>query len=193
MTEGITYNHDIKDLVVYPILEHFPVMPMIPHFDFTTIGLRTETPTFTIKGVKETATYTYNSVLAVNKIFNYNGTGLWLTFQWMTNSQEVGIKKIEFKPLNVVEIAKIEKKNRDRSITYLQAAAIGTPIEPHVNTILKHYKYEVELFIQNGTSDFEDAINAETNPAIVPLLDIVVGVHPDGAPLKVKDSILMRL
>ena len=55
------FIEDVENLRIYDILEHLPQLPLIEHFDFTTIGLRTETPVYGRKGVKESASYTKSS------------------------------------------------------------------------------------------------------------------------------------
>lgn len=153
--------HEIESLVLYPLIEHLMYEPSIDSMDFTTIGLRTETPAYGRKGVKASADYTLNGVLAVRKTFEYVSNGLWIMFEWMDVDGDVCVRKTEFKPLSIIELANISKGNRSRTITYLQTSAIGTPIEAYVNALLKHYKTEVDLFIYNDTEDFINAINAE--------------------------------
>ena len=194
--EKIEYiNDDIKTLRIYELLEHLPFIPLIEHFDFTTIGLRTETPKYGKKGVKEMSEYTYNNKCCVRKLFDYTIDGLWITFEWLCLDGTVGIRKIIFKPLNVVEIAKIKKSNRDRTITYLQASAKGTPIENYVNVLLKHYKTEVDLFIYNDTEDFKNVINNESEQPFLTYLSIIIEVpsekYPNGK--TVKDAILEQI
>lgn len=158
------FVEEISDLKIYEFLEHMPFLPIVEHFDFTTIGLRTETPIYGKKGVKQSSSYTYKGSEIVRKTFVYEENGVWVLFHWFDLNGEVGLEKVIFKPLNIVEVAKINKSNRDRTITYLQASAIGTPIEDMVNDILKRYKTEVDLFIYNDTEDFK--ISLDTEPVI---------------------------
>jgi len=192
--EGVEYLIDKpSELKVYQFLEHLPMFPLIPHFDFTTIGLRTETSKYGEKGVKLSTPYTAvvengDRETIIEKSFFYVENGVWIKIAWFKINGDPGIVKTFFKPLNVVEIAKINKSNRDRSITYLQASAVGTPIESHVNELLRHYKELVDLFIYNNVPDFKNKIQSETEQPYKGYLEIPI------APNKtVKDSILAQL
>lgn len=196
MEEGIKYFiEDVSELRINELLEHLPFEPLIEHFDFTTIGLRTETPVYGLKGVKISADYTYNESCCVKKSFTYTSEGVWITLEWLKHNNEVGIRKIIFKPLNIVEIAKINKSNRDRTITYLQASGIGTPIENYINALLKRYKNEIDLFIYNDTDDFKNVVESETEQPYLTYLNIVVEAPSDEFPTgkTVKDSILSQI
>lgn len=168
MKEKVEYFIDnISELRIYDAISELTYEPIVEHYDFTTCGLRTETPKYGIKGIKQSADYTINGECVVKKTFNYQEDGLWLTLEWMKSEKGaegndvVGIRKVIFKPLNIIEIYKINKANRDRTITWLQAEAVGTPIENFVNALLKHYKTEVDLFIYNDTDDFKNAVENE--------------------------------
>jgi DNA-binding protein Fis len=85
-----------------------------------------------------------------------------------------------------VDIAKIKKADRDRTITYLQESAKGTPIEDFVNAILRRYKEEVDLFIYNDTDDLYNRVTTETQQPFLTYLNIVI--HPSGK--RTKDGII---
>ena len=196
MKEGIEYFiEDISELRINELLEHLPFEPLIEHFDFTTIGLRTETPVYGLKGVKISADYTYKETCCVKKSFTYGSEGVWIILEWLKYNNDVGIRKTIFKPLNIVEIAKINKSNRDRTITYLQASGIGTPIESYINTLLKRYKNEIDLFIYNNTDDFKNVVEGETEQPYLTYLNIIVEAPSDELPTgkTVKDSILSQI
>lgn len=196
LSERVEYlTPNINNLRIYELLEHLPYMPLIEHFDFTTIGLRTETPVYGTKGVKQSSSYTYAGVEVVRKSFIYQEDGVWILFYWFDKEGDVGLEKVIFKPLNIVEIHKINKSNRDRSITYLQASAIGTPIEPYVNSLLRNYKEEVDLYIYNGTDDFEQAVISESLEPYLSYLNIIIEAPTEKYPLgkNVRDSILEQI
>lgn len=195
LKEGVDYFTDIESLRIFEALEHLSTMPIVEHFDFTTIGLTTETPVYGRKGVKESASYTKNGLEVVRKTFIYKDDGVWIFFYWFDKEGEVGLQKVEFKPLNIVEIHKINKSNRDRTITYLQASALGTPIESYVNILLKEYKNEIDLFVYNDTDDFYNVVKNEIREPFVSYLNILIQApsekYPNGK--TVKDSIIEQI
>lgn len=166
---------DFRDLLIYPLVKQdVRTVEELAQIDFTLVGLTTETPKYAAKGIKTKAEYTFAGKVVASKVFKYVATGLNLTINYHLEDGTVGYSKTEFKPLDKVELAKISRSNRDRSITYLQASAVGTPIETHVNALLKRYKTEVDLYIQNNTKDFENVINAETKQPFLAYLNIAL-------------------
>lgn len=189
------FIEDIDQLRIYDILEHLPTLPVVEYFDFTTIGLRTETPVYGRKGVKESASYTKDGLEIVRKTFIYEEDGVWIFFYWFDKNGDIGVEKVEFKPLNIVELHKVNKTNRDRTITYLQASAIGTPIENFVNELLKEYKEEVDLFVYNDTDDFINAVQNESRQPFLTYLNIVIQPPNENYPTgkTVRDSIIEQI
>lgn len=205
------YVNNVTELLIYNLLQSLHFAPTIEHFDFTTIGLRTETPVYGVGGIKESASYSMvldgdesvddlgndTSVFTevVRKEFTYSENGVDILIKWFSKDGSVGLEKHIFKPLNIVEVFKINKSNRDRTISWLEASAVGTPIEPYVNALLREYKTEVDLYIYNNTNDFIDRVNNETNEPFLTYLNIVVGViteqYPNGK--TVKDSITEQI
>lgn len=159
ITRNIRNNDELR---IFPYIEEMSYDPCIHSLDFTLIGLVNKSPNYGLKGIKIDNTYCNDAdEVVVKKSFDYVATGVNLLFEWYKHDGTVGVSKSQFKPLNVVEIHKIEKANRDRTISYLHAAAIGTPIEMHVTEVLKHYKEEIDLFIYNNTDDLINAVMAE--------------------------------
>ena len=160
--------------------------------DFTLVGLTKASPKYD-KGKKMFAAYYADreqTKIVVKKSFSdafEDGkmVGLHITFEFFDENGEVGFSKTEFKPLNTSEVASLLRKRRQRAIDYLRASSIGTPIERYVVIILKHYKNEIELYVQGATDDFENALNNEQSEQIAALLNIVVSA--DGR--TVKDNI----
>ena len=191
--EKIIVSTSFRDLIIYPlILQNVNSFEEISQVDFTLIGLTTETPKYGTKGIKSYSDYTLNGKLAVRKEFNYTNLGLEITFKYYLENGEIGYDKTEFKPLDVVELAKIFISNRARTIAYLQASAIGTSIENHVNALLKRYFTEVGLFVQNNTKDFENVVKNETVAPFINYLNIDLrnGIAPV---FTVKDSIFKQI
>lgn len=158
-------NGKLKDnqLRIYAdVLEHLASPVQVESFDFTTSGLITQPTKYGIGGVKDLQEYfNEDGEWVVRKRFNYYKTGLELTFEWADLEGNVGLSKKEFRPLNFVEVAKIERANRERTMIYFQASAKGTPVEKFVNAILRHYKEKIDLWVYNNTNDWIDAIDSE--------------------------------
>ena len=160
--------------------------------DFTLVGLTKASPKYD-RGKKMHSSYYADreqTKSVVKKSFSdavVDGKmiGLDITFDFYDHAGEVGFSKTEFKPLNTSEVASLLRKRRQRAIDYLRASSIGTPIEQYVVIILKHYKNEIELYVQGATNDFENALDNEENEQISALLSIVVSA--DGR--TVKDNI----
>lgn len=155
----VTHFTDDTNLRIWAVVEHYPVTPLIEFLDFTTIGLVTEPPVYGTGGVKQYQEYWNDEdEWVVRKVFQYGEDGVYIRFQWADKEGGVGLEKIEHRPLNSVEIAKIQRSNRERTILYLQASAADTPAAPLINAIIIHYKYEIELWIYNATDDLKNAI-----------------------------------
>jgi len=115
--------------------------------------------------------------------------GIATKIDWYDTEGNVGITRTICHRMDIVGRFEYLIDKRRREISYLQAYSVGTPIEQYVLTLLKHYKNEVELFIQNGAVDFQNAINAETDSAILSILNKKVNKQGD----TVKDTILDQI
>lgn len=142
---------------------------------------------------------------------------LGMTINWFNQEKDeddndvVGFSKYQVvKRFNFAERSTFLRKRRSRVIDWLQASAVGTPIESFVNALLKHFKTEVDLFIYNNTDDFltgvanepqtikdengNDVLDGDGNPQPNPFyayLQIVIEAPSDEYPTgkKVRDSI----
>jgi len=85
--------------------------------------------------------------------------------------------------------AKLLKKRRSYSIDDLIQSSEDTPVEPYVHALIKHYKSEKDLFIDDGSTDLIDAINNETDVIMISHLDLII----DDVGTTVKDVIMTRL
>ena len=178
----------MKDLVIWPVLEHLPYRPHVPSLDFTIIGLNSENPVYALNGKKERADYTLDGKLAIRKFFFYKEDGIVINIRWYMNDGSVGHEKQFFKQLSNVQIEKLYRSQRDRAIVYLQANAKGTPAEPYVNIIIAHFKTEIDLFVQSGSSALYKAIEAEINPQILGILNTSIAPN-----VTIKDSIYLHI
>ena len=148
-----------------------------------------------VKGVKTEAQYLgLDNELVVKKTFTdliEDGffIGVSILIEWFNTDGSAGVQRTIPKQMGKGVANDYLRKRRQRSISYLQIASKGTPIESHVATLLKHYKDEVDLFIQGNTSDFELAVLGETNTTILSMLNIVI----DAEGTKVRDSILNQI
>lgn len=83
-----------------------------------------------------------------------------------------------------------KKTARQARVDFLKEESAGTPIEEHVLTLLKHYAAETHEYIETGSTVLKDAIENETDPTILALLDIVL---VEDWNYTVRQSILTRI
>lgn len=166
----------------------------ILHRDFTTLGLIKASPKYD-KGRKYESSY-YNDEaqtdIVVKKSFtdrieNSKIVGIDITIDWYNTTDAVALTKQDFKPLNVTEVATLERSRRVRAIDYLRGTAVGTPVEPHILAIFSHYEDLIRLWENTGTSDLLDAVNNETDATILSYFAIDLGGYT------VKDSIVLQI
>ena len=159
---NVTYHTDEDNLRIWDIVEHFPNPTLIEFMDFTTIGLVAEPAVYGTGGIKLYQEYwDDDDNWVVRKNFSYRPDGLLIQFEWADKEGNTGLSKTEFKPLNKVEIAKLHRANRERTILYLQASAADTAAAPLITAIIRHYKYQIDLWILNETDDLVNAIRNE--------------------------------
>jgi len=189
----------IADLRVYRILPK-DLNPKIS--DFSILGFRKNSPSYD-RGRKTEAIYkcvdteevivkkTFSDVRDINGIL----TGVQVKFDWYDENNVVSLTKTEVvREYNKYEAETEERKRRERQLDYLIAGAKDTPVETHVATIFAHY-HDVQLkYKESGVSDFNDAIDAETNPSILGILAIVLPrVDDPTKTITVKQSIKYQL
>jgi len=163
--------------------------------DFT-IGLVKESASYD-KGRKTRSEYRsqIDDAMVVEKIFrdiivNDHLVGLEMTTNWFNEAGNIGLTKTEtIKKLNKYTARTLLRKRRERIIDYLEAGAEDTPIEPYVNAIFDHYYGVIDKFEKKGTTEFADAINAETDQQILGMLAIQLPLS-NGGSISVKDRIL---
>lgn len=133
------------------------------------------------------------------------------TIKWYNTDGTVGCSKTDTLTYSIKDLKKEHREIRQGRIDYMTAAAeeladlSATVPEPYktsfitasqsVDTILNHYETEITHYINNASMEFEDAVRNETDPAITPLLDLIVR-PPDAefsSGLTVKQTILHQL
>jgi hypothetical protein len=186
---------DDKALRIMPFFSEQGVVH-IPTSDFTLIGLVSKPSAYGVGGVKVKHEYCDSEDnVVVAKQFSYDEKGVTIVFEWFNNDDTVGSKKTEFKPLSPVQVANLKKKNRDRTLMYLKATAVGTPIADVVSEILLHYKHEIELWLLNGTSEWATAIVGEQSQPIATYLAIQTEIPTEAYPngITVADGIMYQI
>jgi len=170
--------------------------------DYTIIGLIKDSPKYD-KGRKISASYfadTDRTDLVVKKVFTDILEGdkliqLKIEHIFYKEDEKIGNIITTYVSLNIAEVATLKRKRRNRSIDYLRASSIGTPIEEFVTALLKHYKEQIDLYIYNNTLDFNEGVVNETESPYTNYLNIIIEApstdYPTGK--KVKDSILEQL
>lgn len=170
--------------------------------DYTIIGLVKDSPKYE-KGRKISASYFSDNEkedLVIMKTFtDIKEEGklvkLKIDHNFYNEEGEIGTHTTTYIDLNIAEVATLERKRRNRAIDFLRASSVGTPIENYVTALLKHYKEEIDLYIYNNTSDFQNSINNESEAPYINYLNIIIEgpstEYPSGK--KVKDSILEQI
>lgn len=133
------------------------------------------------------------------------------TINWYKTDGSIGLTKTDELEYSIKDLESEHRKIRQGRLDYMTSAAknlaalSATVPEPYksdfltasqsVETILVHYETEIVHYIDKGTQEFEDAVRNETDPAITPLLDLMVR-PPDAefsAGLTTKQTILHQL
>ena len=198
-TAGKTTNKATYDLVGLRIAEMFqdvnPFPSDVTQLDYTILGLTTESPKREAGGKKNSNDYTFNSDLVVQKMFEYveaPSVGVWIKHIWFDYNSLESVTKTEFKPLSIDQYANVRAGQRRYVVQSLDALAIADPaLEPYISALRTHYSSEIDTFLKFGTSDWKDAINAETDPTINAILDSEIIFQ--GVTFTVRDGILLDL
>lgn len=113
-----------------------------------------------------------------------------VTIEWMNNDDTVGLEKEFSVTFSEVEKGDYLRKRRQRAIDYIVYFAQGTPLEPYMDILFAHYKDEMEAFVSTGSSAFEDALNNESDPTILAILN--TPANPENGDT-VKEGILRNI
>ena len=175
-----------SNLRIFRVLDP-EVNPLI--HDFTILGFRKMSPTYE-RGRKTSSLYmcVNTDEIIIEKVFTDvrdelgNLTGLQVTFNWYDEENQITLTKTEIvKSFNKYEAQTEERKRRERQLDYMIASGKDTPIEPHIDTIFKHYSYQEQQYRTHGALDLAVDMKAETDPTILGILNIQTippGVHP---------------
>lgn len=85
----------------------------------------------------------------------------------------------------------LERKARQSRIDFLLTQSAGTPIEPHVMSLLQRFAVQVVEFVETGSISLKDAINAEAEEPYLTYL--AIEIPHKGGTITVKDNILLRI
>ena len=189
-----------KELRVFRVLD-INLDPLTS--DFTILGFRKIAPHYD-RGRKVKAEYKcvqYDD-LVVEKIFRdirdpQTGrlTDLEVTFNWYCEDGTIGLTKTEIvKELNKSQAETVERKRRARAIDFLVSEARYTANEAYINILMDHYDSEITKFISKNSSQFNDALNAETDPTILTILSARVPFASDHTyTVPIKESIQYQI
>lgn len=157
------------------------------------------------KGVKKTSPYFIDneqkelSVLKTFEDITEDGflKAMNMKIQWFDEFNNPALSKDVFIPLSTSEAAQILVGRRKRQINYLQEAGIRLGVKQHIDTLFSYYSaYLVKgktlnllnNYIENGSIEFKNAINAESNTQIKQILSAKL---PNGN--TVKQAILNQI
>ena len=140
------------------------------------------------KGVKIVSPYYIDekqTLLAVEKRFEdiiENGflVGLRMEIIWYNIFNNPTLSKKVYIPLSTSEASNILTGRRKRQINYLQEAGVRMGVKQYIDMLFDYYSAYVvngrtlnllNNYIENGSNDFVNAINNETNEVISQILN----------------------
>ena len=194
-------EYDPKRLRIYRVLP-MSFDPLIS--DFTILGFRKIAPYYD-RGIKYKAEYKCadKDELIVTKSFTdirdpVTGrlTDLQILFEYYCEDGTVGLSKTEIaKSYNKAQAETEERKRRERSLDFLMSEARHTALEPIMDVVIEHYHTEQLLYKEKGSSQFADAMIAETDPTISAYLAIQVPFtsDPENYTVSIIDATLYQL
>ncbi len=186
--------------------------------DIQFLGLKKKAWQFS-RGMRTVREYHYqNDTVAVRDIYTYvtedggrTVTSVTRTIEWY-DGQGVKILEKDISPdLNIKNKKDLNRDIRQGRIDYMIAAAeelailSETLLEPFksqfieasnsIDIILSHYETPIDHYIKFGNKEFEDAVNNESNPIMLNILNLMVR-PPDAefvAGLTIKQTIIHQL
>lgn len=168
-------------------------------------GLVKEDPIF-VKGVKTKVDYTIvgdSKNVAISQsysdVVDDKGflIGVDMKIEWFDENGNPSLQKIVRQSLPISEASETIRSRRKRQINYLQEAGVRLGVKDYIDKLFNFYSTilidgkTINLlnnYIENGSKNFENAINSETDKGI---LQILKAKLPDG--LTVKQSILNQI
>ncbi|BAV39311.1 hypothetical protein BPT24_186 [Tenacibaculum phage pT24] len=164
--ERVFVREVFKSLRISKILDS--TISNIKDFDFTLLSELTKVSPLYDKGRKIKSDYINNGEIFVEKIFtdvinDSKLSGIEMTINWFNTDDSIGLTKTQIvKNFNPAERKTELRKRRTRVIDYLIASAEESGNGFVIDILLKKFKIEIELFIENGTQDFENALIFES-------------------------------
>lgn len=184
-------------------------------YDFTLLGLnqlnwvikkgRREERLYLDEASKIVVRDKYIYVESTNGVKSYDRI-----IEWLFADGTVAFSKTVKTDSAVGSVTKLNRYIRQNQIDFLldsgdglraQAELVPEPtksqlifVADSIDTLMKHYEYEVDYYIKRGGTGFSDAVNNETDSNILALLGIVVPKNDgSGEYWTVKDSILGQI
>lgn len=123
--------------------------------------------------------------------------GTKMRIEWYDEMGNAALMKDVHSPLSIQEVSEIITSRRKRQINYLQEAGARMNVKQYIDMLFSYYSAQVvggktinliNSYIENGSKDFQNAINKESNTQILQILNAQL---PDGK--TVKDSILYQI
>lgn len=207
------YKLDSGVIVEIPVVEYDPkrlrVHRVLPRSfdakiaDFSILGFRKIAPHYD-RGRKIKAEYkcVEKDELIVEKIFtdirdSFTGrlTGLQVLFNWYCEDNTIGLSKTEIvKLFNKAQSETEERKRRERTIDFLISEARYTANEPFIQMLMTHYETEITHFKNKGDTEFHVAMENETDPTIIAILNSRVPFASDNSyTVPIKESIQYQI
>ena len=135
----------------------------------------------------------YTDVLDENRFL----VGIDMKIEWFDEMGNPALFKTVQNSLPISSASEEIRSRRKRQINYLQEAGARMNVKQYIDMLFGYYSAQVvsgktvnliNSYIENGSKDFQNAINKESNTQILQILNAQL---PDGK--TVKDSILYQI
>ena len=123
--------------------------------------------------------------------------GIEMKIEWLDEMGNPALFKTVTNSLPISSASEEIRSRRKRQINYLQEAGARLGVKQYIDLLFGYYSTQVvsgktlnflNNYIENGSKEFEKAINKETNEQILQILNVPL---PDGK--TVKESILNQI
>lgn len=125
----------------------------------------------------------YKYIMNWNKVVSYERELEWLDKDWNRIYE-----KVISHHSNVWWITALNKIIRDNQFNVLRELWKWTANEVYINTLMSYYKIQIDEYIELWTDTLINAINAETDPTILAILN-----WPAANFASVKDAIIYQI
>ena len=128
---------------------------------------------------------------------NGNLVGTNMRIEWYDDKNNAVLFKNVYTPLSIQEASETITSRRKRQINYLQEAGKRMGVKQYIDMLFVYYSAQViggktvnliNSYIENGSKNFQNAINNESN---IQILQILGAKLPDNK--TVKESILYQI